>query len=94
MLAPTIGFDNPTEEKRARTVLNTKLYNLGCTDHDGLPLHLIDGWLTEEGFNSLTEGIYCGHEGGVHEQVGPHTWLALTYYRMESGRYEVVAYLS
>jgi len=36
---------------------------------------------------------YAGNEGRINEQVGDDTWLVLTWYRMESGRFEVVTYL-
>jgi hypothetical protein len=38
--------------------------------------------------------ILCGREGRIHEAVGHNRWLALTWYKMDSGRYEVVAYVS
>src|ERR1039458_7312714 len=83
-------------EKSARKAVNCKLDMLGKSYYVGLtePLLRIDSWLHEEGFTALSDGVYCGEDGRIHEQVGPHTWLSLTWYRMESGRYEIVAYLS
>lgn len=80
-------------EMKAQKAINRKLYLL---PYDGLAetLHTIDGWLVEEGFSALSDGVYCGEDGRIHEQVGPHTWLSLSWYKMESGRYEIVAYLS
>jgi hypothetical protein len=50
--------------------------------------------LEEHGFNTLEPAIYCGREGKVHEQVGKRTWITFTWYKMGSGQYELVAYLS
>ena len=90
------GFASTYDEKRARTAVNRKLQNVSRTYWKTLsaPLHVIDGWLREEGFTALADGIYTGTEGRVHEQVGPRTWIALTWCKMESGHYEIVAYLS
>ena len=81
-------------EKASRRVVNEKLYELGKSYHDGLPLAVIDGWLEDEGFGKVIDGIYCGNDGKILEQVGPHSWFAMTWHRMQSGRYEIVAYLS
>jgi hypothetical protein len=80
-------------ELRARKAVNHKLADVSRTYHVGLPIGVIADWLAEEGFE-LRDGIYCGEDGRIHEQVGPHTWLSLTWHKMESGRYEIVAYLS
>lgn len=90
-----LSFDNLYQEKRARANVNDKIGFVGRMYHDSLAsaLHIIDHYLLEEGFTGLSDGIYCG-DGRVHEQVGPHTYISLTYHRMESGRYEIVAYLS
>jgi hypothetical protein len=84
-----------TLERVQRKAVNTELAVLGRSYHDSLPLSLIDGILTNHGFKSLEEGIYCGREGRVHEQVGTRTWLSFSWYKMDhSGRYEVTAYVS
>ena len=90
-----IALENIQQEKAARKAVNDKLYKLGREYHEGLTgvLHRIGSFLCEEGFTNLSDGIYCG-DGHTHEQVGPHTWLALSWHKMQSGRYEVVAYLS
>jgi len=80
------------EELAARKAVNRKLQKMG-NYHDGIPAGMIGEWLVEEGFE-MEDAIYCGEDGRVHEQVGSHTWLAMTWHRMESGRYEIVAYLS
>jgi hypothetical protein len=50
-----------------------------------------------ESFGLLTSelnGIYCGHEGRTLAQVADNAWLHMTWYRMPSGRFEIVAYVS
>jgi hypothetical protein len=84
-----------TEERKARGRANTKLAALGSKYHDGLALDKMDAILTEHGFKTLESAIYCGRDGRSHEQVGERTWLSLTWHKMEqTGRYEIVAYLS
>lgn len=84
-----------TKQRRASwNRVNDKLYRLGITYHDGLPINLIDAILTENGFNALSEGIYTGHDGKHSEPVGFNSYLHLSWHRMESGRYEIVAYVN
>ena len=92
-MSDVLVFDTIAQERRAMRAVNAKLHEMGRVYHHGLPIHIIAGWLEEEGFSPMEAAIYCGAQGRVHEQVGPHTWLALTWYKMESGRYEIVAYL-
>ena len=82
-------------EAKSRRLANHALHALtfNCY-HDGLPISTIDRILIQYGFDPLEEAIYCGRDGMVHEQVGARTWISLTWHKMESGRYEVVAYLS
>ncbi len=41
------------------------------------------------------EGIYCGRSGETSCQIpGSKLFWRLTWYRMESGRYEIVCYVS
>jgi len=80
-------------ERKMRTRVNRKLQALPIY-HDGLPLTQIDDILASEGFSALESAIYCGRTGQSHEQVQSNTWFTFTWYKMESGRYEVVAYVS
>ena len=61
---------------------------------DGLPISTINSLLMAHEFNPMEPAIYCGESGNVHEQVGDKTWISLTWYKMESGKYEIVVYLS
>lgn len=73
---------------------NNALYELGLTFHDFVPLDTVASILDKNGFDPLEEMILCGREGRLNEPIGRNRWLSLTWYKMESGRYEVVAYVS
>jgi hypothetical protein len=62
--------------------------------HDSVPLDRVNDALRAHGFDELEPMILCGREGTLHQSVGRSRWLSLTWYKMESGRYEVVAYVS
>lgn len=82
-------------ERNARRKVNELLHQLGLTYHESIPLHAIDQALTTYGFNCTEGAIYCGRDGNSLEQVGPKTWLSLSWHKMDvSGHYEVVAYVS
>ena len=82
------------QERNARKVVNDALYELGRIYHDSLPITTIDGILQGAGLNETEPAIYCGREGSSNEQVGEHSYLSLSWYRMGSGRFEVTAYVS
>lgn len=73
---------------------NEALYKLGLTYHESIPLATVDGILSAADLNPLEQMILCGREGRIHEDVGSGLWLSLSWYKMASGRYEVVAYIS
>ena len=82
------------QERSARMKVNDALHALPIYS-ETLPLADIDAILTSNGFKSLEEGIYCGRDGRVHEQIGERTWILFTWHKMDnSGRYEVNAYVS
>ena len=80
-----------TDTRGVNKVLGEMNHN---TYHDGVPLDRINDALRAHGFDELEPMLLCGAEGRLHEPVGRERWLAVTWYRMESGRYEVVAYVS
>ena len=83
-----------TSEAKARKQANRKLAALP-TYHNSIPTADIDSILNECGFNGLEEGIYCGREGRINDQVGTRTWLSMSWHKMEeTGRYEITAYVS
>jgi hypothetical protein len=84
------------DEKKARDLVNKELDILTKNNYfESLPMQDIANILTKYGFNpEELHGIYVGREGRTHDQVGPNTWIVVTWHKMESGRYEVVAYVS
>ena len=81
-------------ERASRKQANDALHRLSTVYHDSLPIFDIDRILGFAGFDPTEPAIYCGREGRSHEQVGPRTWFTMTWHKMESGRYEVIAYVS
>jgi len=79
----------PSPASRQKAV-NNALYYLGTYYHDALPLADINRILTESGFQAAT----FSQVGRCHEEVGEGKWLSVTFYRMDSGRWEVVAYVN
>lgn len=82
-------------ERKAQTAVNRQLQKLAIY-HDGMPLAQIDDILAANGFSAMEEAIYCGLDGKIHEQVGQHTWIVMTWHKMEGTqeRYEIVSYVS
>ena len=85
-------MDTKTERKAQKQV-NNDLAKIG-NYHDGIPISLIDSVLERHGFNGMEPAIYCGREGNFIEKVGDKTFLSVTWYKMESGKYEIVSYVS
>jgi hypothetical protein len=82
-------------ERRNRQHVNSELHRLGTKYHDSLPIQDINDILDAYDFRETEPAIYCGRDGHSHEQVGDKTWLSLSWHKMEqTGRYEVVAYVS
>jgi hypothetical protein len=94
---PTCGHLGTNLESKMRRKASAAIGKfLDAVYFERIPLAQIDSILEEHGFNSNGQlcGLLVGREGRLHLQVGPNTWLAMSLYQMESGRYEVVAYLS
>lgn len=81
----------PTLASRLRKV-NGKLWDLGLTYHEHVPHTEIDGILKQEGFEDTIGASYDGHK--LNCSVGDGKWLHVSWYRMQSGRYEIVAYVN
>jgi hypothetical protein len=82
-------------ERSARNKANRLLADLSRKYHQGIPTTELTNILDQAGFDSRPlEGIYTGRDGKSHDQVGPKTWLALSWHKMDSGNYEINAYLS
>jgi hypothetical protein len=89
-----MSMSNLATERTARKTVNDALYHLSRTYHQGLPISEIDAILIASGFRKMEDGVYTGHDGHSHEQVGERTWIAFSWHRMGSGRYEINAYVS
>ena len=81
-------------ERTARRKANGDLYALGLRYHESIPLGELDHILAKYGFNVTEEAIYCGRDGHNVEKIGNWSWFVLSWHRMDSGRYEIVAYVS
>lgn len=78
-----------------RRKVNEDLHTLGLTYHDFLPVSKIDTILESHGLNQTALWIPSSNGGmRVHDEVGQGLWLSVTAYRMDSGRWEVVAYVN
>lgn len=84
----------PTLARRLMRV-NSELHQLGLEYHANLGpvFHALDLILVKHGFLE-TDTHFSGVTGRLHQHVGDDKWLSLTAYRMESGRYEIVAYVN
>ena len=75
--------------------VNGILADLGRRYHDYLPVFQIDTALIESGFEPLDATVsFLGCEGRTHEPVGEDKWISISWHRMDSGRWEVVAYVN
>lgn len=81
-------------EAKARTIANRLLGKSLLPFHLDLPIETINEALRAAGLREMEPAIYCGREGRVHEQVGERSWIAFNWYKHDSGRYEIVAYVS
>lgn len=84
------------EEARNRRQANGELAALGQRYHASMPIQEIKEILKKYRFDpEAMDGIYTGHDGKMHEQCGPKTWIAMTWHKLpRTGTWEIVAYLS
>jgi hypothetical protein len=61
-----------------------------------IPLRCLATILNSFGLNTnFLDGIYCGRAGETNEEIsGTNVFFRMTWYKMESGRYEIVCYVS
>lgn len=76
-----------------RARINRELDKLCKNYFKEIPITEIQSILNEFELN-IPEGIYCGREGESMEEVGHGVWLRMTWYKLESGNFEIVAYVS
>ena len=83
----------------AKKIANDLLHKLTTNQYfNGIPINQMSEILRVLGFNTANlEGFYCGHEGRCNERMSfldKEAWFTFTWYRMPSGRLEIVAYVS
>ena len=88
-------------ESPQKNQVNKELHAIGLEFHDGIPVDKIQAILDKYGFgvntdtgDPVTGGIYTGRDGSMHEPVGKNVGFVMTWHKMDSGRYEIVAYVS
>jgi hypothetical protein len=83
---------------RARKqAVNADLHKLGLIYHDTIPMYQINtilGYHNFENAGALLSNYIDGRTERLHEEIGEGLWLTASFYRMESGRWEVVAYVN
>jgi hypothetical protein len=82
----------PTLQTRVKRV-NNALHNLGLSYHEARfrVLDSINSILEDNGFRVLNWNIVSDR---MESEIGEDKWIAISFYRMESGRWEVVAYIN
>ena len=73
--------------------IGNALHDLCKTYHEGIPTKKLNEILAPFEL-ALEDGIYTGRQGESLEPIGKNLFLKMTWYRMESGRFEIVAYLT
>jgi hypothetical protein len=84
---------------RARKqAVNADLHKLGLTYHNVIPMCSIEMILNDHGFLADSQFHFSNYVDGrterLHEEIGEGLWLTASFYRMESGRWEAVAYVN
>ena len=84
------------ELKRNLKKVNDTLFDMNHNKYwDGIPVKEIKEILEKYKFDTNNlDGIYTGAEGSIHEPVGFNKYIKMTWYKMESGKYEIVAYVN
>lgn len=84
------------EINRCTRRLNVELAKIGKEHYDHLPIVRISNLVEEWGFSAdELEGIYCGHEGRVHQSIGDGKFIVITWARVgDRNRFEIVSYVS
>ena len=87
-------MDARTEAKN-RNACNKELGAICRNLYSGIPVDVIARVLNSHEFNgNAMDGIYCGRDGRMNEQVGQRTWITVMWHKYEdTGRFEVVVYV-
>lgn len=73
--------------------VNEALWKMGRIYYESVPLVEIASLLRANGFE-FNDVIATADEGRLTRPVGRDKWLSLSYFKMPSGRFEVVAYVN
>jgi hypothetical protein len=76
--------------------VNAALHTLGQSLWNSIPYMRIDTALQANGFTlpAYDDVKTAGENTRIHAECGEGKYLTMTWYRHESGRYEVVAYVN
>jgi hypothetical protein len=86
---------SPSETKALTVKINTELSHINLQRHTGMPVREITGVLVGHDLDAEKVRQHIqGDEGRLHVQVGSDIYFTMTWKRMESGRYEIVSYVS
>lgn len=77
---------------KEKTAINKALGKLCSKYFPSIPLEEIQSIFSPFDLK-IEEGIYCGREGESLEPIGRETFMRLTWYKLESGNFEIVAYV-
>jgi len=85
------------EKNKALRQANKFLAKLSSVRHQGLPVGEVIENLKSLGFDQTEnlEGIYCGRESRVHEEIGSGCWIDMQWLKGDvTSTYEFNAYVS
>ena len=78
--------------KRANVQLHDLTYNRYFRS---LPIVDVQAILEQNGLDgAVLDGIYAGREGTVREMLNAKVGVTFSWYKMPSGHYEIVSYVS
>jgi hypothetical protein len=85
----------PAETKNLTQKVNTELQPINKKIHAALPLRDLTTIFSDNDLDPdpIQQKLH-DDEGRMHVQVGPEVWFTMTWYRFETGKFEVVAYVS
>ena len=86
---------SPAETKALTQKINKELDAINRERHTGMPVNQITGVLVGHDLDvtKVREHVH-GDEGRLHAQISADIYFTMTWKRMESGRYEIVSYVS
>jgi len=90
---PTLS---PIETKELVQQVNKDLAPITDKFQSHMPLFDVAAVLTKHGLDPkpMENAVNSKDQGRLHVNVGQGVWLTLTWYKFETGRYEIVAYAS